>query len=68
MKFKKFMAKEYRFNKWETLDEQVKQCDEVGRFKMGSTIILVMPSDMVTNPLEAGKIVAVETPLCDRVT
>lgn len=67
MKFKKFMAKEYSFNKWEATNETVNQCDEVGRFKMGSTIILVMPLDMVKNPLEAGQVVTVETALCDRV-
>ncbi|MCK5808194.1 phosphatidylserine decarboxylase [bacterium] len=68
MKFKKFMEGDYHFNKWEAIDEDVKQCDEVGRFKMGSTIILVLPLEMVKNPLKAGQVVAVETPLCDRIS
>jgi phosphatidylserine decarboxylase len=51
-------------NTWITVADEVKQIDEMGRFEMGSTIVMVVPADMA-EPLDglAGQPVRVGLPI-----
>jgi len=42
-----FISKLKRDNKWKQVKKRVKQLDEMGRFEMGSTIILLCPNELV---------------------
>lgn len=42
-----FISKLKRDNKWKQVKKSVKQLDEMGRFEMGSTIILLCPNELV---------------------
>jgi len=41
-----FIPKIKRDNRWKELGKDIKQLDEMGRFDMGSTIILLVPKDL----------------------
>jgi phosphatidylserine decarboxylase len=51
-------------NRWEPVELDVRQLEEMGRFEMGSTIVLVLPREMAV-PIEhlKGKPVRVGDPL-----
>ena len=45
-----FISKIKRDNKWKQVKKRVTQLDEMGRFEMGSTIILLCPNELVEPP------------------
>ena len=51
-------------NVWEPVNQDIRQLDEMGRFDMGSTIVLIFPSKMA-DPLDdvKGKSVRVGNPI-----
>lgn len=51
-------------HQWHTVDQKINKLDEMGRFNLGSTIVMVMPKSMAT-PMEEnlGKPVKVGEPL-----
>ncbi len=57
-----FIDKIKRDNRWKTLNQQVHQLDEMGRFDMGSTILLLLPQTLGT-PLPAFKKGASDQPI-----